>query len=279
MIKQNLKIIIGIIMVAISLEYFFIPNNIASGGISGLAIIVNYVFPNMNVSIITLIFNVILFIISFVLIGGGFGKNTIYTSIGLSFVMWIIEEYLGPYAITDDIMLATIFGSIISAIGTAIVFNNNSSTGGTDIIAKILNKYFELDLGKGLLIVDCVITLIAVFILGVDEGLYSFLSVIILGISVDRFIDGLNTSKEVIIMSTEIEKISEYILNNLERGCTYLKCEGAYSKKDFKAIYSVMGRNEYIKLKKFILQHDNKAFISVRESYEIFGEGFKKMND
>lgn len=279
MFKQNFNIFIGIILVAISLEYFFIPNGIASGGISGLAIVVNSIFPKLNVSIVTLAFNIVLFIISFILVGGGFGKNTVYTSVLLSLVMWIIEVYLNPFAITTDLMLATIFGSIISAIGSAIVFVNNSSTGGTDIIAKILNKYFDLDLGKGILIVDCVITVIAMIILGIDVGLYSFLSVIILGVAIDRFIDGFNTSKEILIMSNKYDKISEYIMKNLERGCTYIKCEGAYSKTEIKAIYSVMGRSEFIKLRKFILEIDNNAFISIRESYEIFGEGFKKMKD
>ena len=156
-LKSYLIITFGIILVAISVEYFFAPNNLAAGGVTGAAIVINAIFPGLSDGILTLIMNAALFVVAFMFIDGNFGVKTIYASLGLSIIIWLIETLLNPIAITTDLMMATIFGTIISAIGMAIVFNENASTGGTDILAKILNKFFHLDIGKSLLIVDFVI--------------------------------------------------------------------------------------------------------------------------
>lgn len=276
-LKEYSLITIGIILVAISVEYFFAPNNLAAGGVTGLAIVLNSIFPKLSIGIITLVVNLILFAVAFVVIGGNFGAKTIFASVGLSIIMWVIESFLNPVALSNDLFIATTFGTLISAFGMAIVFNNNSSTGGTDILAKILNKFFHMNIGIALLIVDFFITLAAAIIFGLDIGFYSMLSVIILGITVDRFIDGFNISKEVIIMSSKVDEISKFILQQLGRGCTYLRGEGAYTGKDIKVIYVVLGRNEFIKLKAYIKEIDPSAFISVRESYEVLGEGFSQI--
>lgn len=276
-LEEYALITFGIILVALSVEYFFAPNNLAAGGVTGLAIVINALLPNLSVGTITLVLNIVLFVVAFWLIGGNFGGKTIFASLGLSVVMWIIEKFFNPFAITTDLVIATTFGTLISAFGMAIVFNNNASTGGTDILAKILNKFFHINIGKSLLIVDILITFSAAFVFGLDTGFYAMLSVIILGIAVDRFIDGFNSSKEVTIISENYKEISEYILNDLSRGCTYLQGKGVYSGNDIKVIYSVLSRNEFIKLKEYIKEIDEKAFISVRESYEVLGEGFMKI--
>ena len=247
MTKKNLKeyflITIGIILVAISIEYFFAPNNLAAGGVTGVAIVLNYLFPYIGVGILTFIINLLLFIVAFVILGGSFGTKSIFATVGLSVVMWIIEEFLNPFAVTEDLMIATIFGTIISAFGMAIVFNNNSSTGGTDIIAKIINKFLHINIGISLLIIDIIITFFAAMVFGLDLGFYSMLSVIILGITIDRFIDGFNTSKEIIVMTKKENEVKDFIINDLSRGCTYLKGTGCYSGKDINVIYAILGRN------------------------------------
>ncbi len=273
-IKEYFLITIGIILVAISVEYFFAPNNLAAGGVTGLAIVINKFIPSINVSLITFIVNMALFVLAFIFIGGNFGGKTLFATVGLSIIMWIIERFFNPYPLTKDLIIATIFGTLISAIGMAMVFNNNSSTGGTDILAKILNKFFHIDIGKALLIIDFFITFLAAIAFGLDLGFYSMLSVIGLGIAIDRFIDGFNTKKEILIISSKVDEISNFILEELIRGCTYLKGVGAYTKEDINVIYTVLERKEFIKLKSFIKEKDPKAFISVRESYEVRGEGF-----
>jgi len=273
-LKEYTLITLGIILVAIGVEYFYSPNNVAAGGVTGAAIVLNAIFPRLSVGFITLAVNSILFLVSFSFIGGNFGGKTIYASLGLSVIIWIIERFLNPVAITNDLLMATVFGTIISAIGMAIVFNENASTGGTDILAKILNKFFNLDIGKALLVVDFVITLASAIVFGIDTGLYAMLSVILLGILIDRFIEGFNACKSIFIMSNQNTEISEYIINELDRGCTLLKSIGAYTKKETSVIYAVLNRNEFIRLKKYIKDIDPNAFITVGEVHEVLGEGF-----
>ena len=272
--KDYIIITLGIILVALSVEYFFAPNNIAAGGVTGAAIVINAIMPNLSIGIITLVLNVALFVVAFMFIDGNFGVKTIYASLGLSIILWIIETFLNPIAITKDLMMATIFGTLISAIGMALVFNENASTGGTDILAKILNKFFHLDIGKSLLIVDFIITLTSALVFGIDLALYSLLSVILLGMTVDRVIEGFNICKSVFIVSKHSDEISKFIIDSLDRGCTFLNGIGAYTGESNNILYAVLSRSQFIKLKKFIKEIDPEAFITVGEVHEVLGEGF-----
>lgn len=274
-LREYALITIGIILVAIGVEYFYSPNNLAAGGVAGAAIIINAIFPKLSIGFITLVVNSSLFLLAFSFIGGNFGGKTIYASLGLSIIIWIIEKLLNPVAITNDLLIATVFGTIISAVGMAIVFNENASTGGTDILAKILNKFFHLDIGKSLLIVDFVITFASTLVFGIDAGLYAMLSVILLGMLIDRFIAGFNSCKSIFIISKSNKEISEYIIAELDRGCTLLKSTGGYTKQDMSVIYAVLSRNEFVRLKKFIMDIDSNAFITVAEVHEVLGEGFR----
>ena len=276
--KEYIIITLGIILVAISVEYFFAPNNIAAGGVTGAAIVINAIMPNLSIGIITLVLNVVLFLVAFAFIDGNFGVKTIYSSLGLSILLWIIEKFLNPIAITKDLIMVTVFGTLISAIGMALVFNENASTGGTDILAKILNKFFHLDIGKSLLVVDFVITFASALVFGIDVALYSMLSVILLGIIVDRLIEGFNICKSVFIISGHNDEISKFVIDTLDRGCTFLNGTGAYTGESNNILYAVVSRNQFIKLKKFIKEIDPQAFITVGEVHEVLGEGFKDLD-
>lgn len=274
-VKDYILITIGIILTSIALEYFYIPNDIAAGGATGLAVVINNYIPWISTGPLVFIINILLFAVGFIFIGGKFGAKTVYASFALSGVMWFIEEYLNPYSVTQDIMMAVIIGTLISAVGMAIVFNCDASTGGTDIIAVIMKKFFHMEIGKSLLIVDFVITFFAAIAFGLEAGLYAVLSVIILGIAIDNFIAGFNKCNEVTIISDKNKEISEYIINELERGCTFYKGVGAFTGNDTHILYSVIGRRELVKLKKVIFEIDEKAFVTIREVHEVMGEGFK----
>lgn len=276
-IKEYILIITGVFLVAISLEYFFIPNNIAAGGLSGLAIVINHYIPSISTGPLVFIMDLFLFVIGFILLGSNFGIKTMVSSFSLAGMMTLIEKTIEPRAITTDLMLATIFGTFISAIGMALVFNANSSTGGTDTIAKILNKYFHLDIGKSLLAVDFIVTLLGALTFGINIGLYGMLAVIINGIAIDKVIEGFNSCKEVTIISSKNQEISNFIMNELGRGCTFIKGVGAFTGEDTFLLYSVLGRNEFIKLKQYISKIDKNAFITVGEVHEVLGEGFREL--
>ncbi|AQS07733.1 hypothetical protein CLBEJ_04420 [Clostridium beijerinckii] len=272
--REYLIITFGIILVALSIEYFYAPNNIAAGGVTGIAIIINAVIPSFSIGVVSFILNGLLFIVALIFIDGKFGVKTIYASLGLSVIIWAIERFLKPVAITNDLMMATIFGTLISAFGMAIIFNENASTGGTDILAKMLNIFFHLDIGKSLLVVDFVITLASAFVFGVDVALYSMLSIILLGLIVDRVIEGFNACKSIFIISKSNYEISRYIIDTLDRGCTFINGVGAFTEKETNILYAVLSRNQFIKLKKFIKDVDPDAFITVGEVHEVLGEGF-----
>lgn len=271
-------ITVGILFVAISVAYFFEPNNIAAGGITGLAIVINHYIPFISVGPLVLIMDSVLFIIALIVIGGKFGAKTIYSSVLLSTSMWIMQTFL-PFNFTNDLMLATIFGTLISAGGMAIVFNANASTGGTDIIAKILNKFFHFNIGRSLLMVDFLVTLLGAITFGINIGLYGLLSVIVNGIVIDKIIAGFNVKSGITIISDKNKEISKYILNDLKRGCTFIKGIGGFTEKDVSLLYTILDRRELIKLKNYIIELDKRAFITVGEVHEVMGEGFKDIHE
>ena len=272
-IKEFALITIGIFLVAISVVYFFEPNNIAAGGITGLAIVINHYIPFISIGPLVLMMDAILFIVALIVLGAKFGAKTIYSSFLLSTSMWIMQTFI-PINITNDLILATIFGTLISAVGMAIVFNANASTGGTDIIAKILNKFFHIEIGKSLLIVDFLVTLLGAVTFGINIGLYGLLAVIINGVVIDNIIAGSKTKSEITIISEKNKEISKFILDDLERGCTFIKGIGGFTGKDTSILYTVLDRNEFIKLKNKIKEIDKNAFITVGEVHEVMGEGF-----
>lgn len=280
--KKNIKefalITIGILLVAISVVYFFEPNNIAAGGITGLAIVINHYIPFISIGPLVLMMDAVLFVIALIVLGAKFGAKTIYSSVLLSVLMWLMQTFI-PINITNDLMLATIFGTLISAGGMAIVFNANASTGGTDIIAKILNKFFHIEIGKSLLMVDFLVTLLGAITFGINMGLYGLLSVIINGVVIDNIIAGFKTKSEITIISDKNKDISKFILNDLERGCTFIKGVGGFTGKDTALLYTVLDRSEFIKLKNKIREIDKNAFITVGEVHEVMGEGFMGIDE
>lgn len=274
--KEYIYITIGFIIVALAGQLFLIPNNIAAGGVMGIAIIINHFIPILSVGLLMFILNIILLIIAFAKIGGKFGFKTIYASLGLSGSIWIFENLL-PFkiALTDDLLLAAIFGTLFSGIGMGIVFNQNASTGGTDIIAKILNKVTHFDIGKSLLIVDFIVTLFAALTFNLEIGMYSLLSVIVNGFVIDSVIEGFNLCKQVLIISTKNDIINTFIIDELDRSSTLIQCLGGYTKKETYILYTVLNRKEFVKLRNYIKEVDSCAFITVSDAREVLGEGFK----
>lgn len=276
--KDYLIITVGVFLVAAGIYFFMIPNEIAGGGINGLAIVINSYFPNIPIGIIMLIIDCILYVVAFIVIGPEFGGKTIFSSLLLSFTIFILEKFVPlKNTLTGDMFMEMLFGIITSAVGMAIIFEKDGSTGGTDIIAKILNKYFHINMGKGILMVDLIVVLLALNAFGLRKALYALFAVILNGIVIDKAIEGLNTYKEVRIISPKLEEIESFILNKLERGATVYKAKGSYSNSQVEVLWTIVDRREFVELKKFIKEVDPKAFLSVSESYEILGEGFEKL--
>lgn len=187
-IRDYIIVTIGVILVAFGIQYFYAPNQIAGGGLSGLALVINHFIPVLSVGTIIFLGNLILFVIAFILVGGDFGMKTIYASFALSFIMDFMEKVMHSHALTHNLLLAVVMGTLIIAAGIGITFAINASTGGTDILAKILNKYSTINLGISLLLVDLAVVVCGALTFGLDKGLYSLLAVIMNGLVVDRVI-------------------------------------------------------------------------------------------
>jgi uncharacterized membrane-anchored protein YitT (DUF2179 family) len=277
-IREFLVITFGVMLVACALYFFLMPDEIAAGGVNGLAMVINHYFPIIPVGSLMLIMNIILFVVGFIVIGAGFGVKTIYASFALSGSIWVLELiHPNNVPMTDDILLNLILGILLQGVGMGIVFNANASTGGTDILAKILNKYTHVDIGKSLLMIDVIVTLLAGAAFGLSQGLYSLLSVIINGLVIDSAIEGLTAHREVMIVSDKKNDIRNFIINELNRGATFYYGKGAYRGKDIEILDTVVDKKQFIKLKNYIKQTDPKAFIKVQNVYETLGDGFKNI--
>ena len=215
-IKEYFIVTIGVVLVAFGLQYFYAPNDIAGGGLSGLSLVINHYIPFLSVGTLVFLGNLILFVISFILVGGDFGFKTIYASFALSFVMDFMEKVMHSYALTTNLTLSVLYGTLIIASGLAIAFSINASTGGTDILAKILNKYTNFNIGIALLIVDLFVVVAGAFTFGLNKGLFSMIAVIANGLLVDKLIDMITKYKEKKLSSTLERPLQDEQLQDFE---------------------------------------------------------------
>ena len=273
--KRFLFINLGLIILACGLYFFLLPSNLAVGGATGLAMVISNLIPSISYGLLLGVINIFLFILAFIFLGKEFGGYTLYSSFALSGILGVLE-YLAPMTapFTDDLFINLIFGILIAGVGMGIVFNNNASTGGTDIVAKIINKYFRIDMGKSLLIPDFFITLFAGFVFGPRLGMYSLLGVVINSFVIDRMISGFNVKINMMIISNEFDAINKYIIDELNRGTTIYHATGGYSNEDKRIINTIVERSEYIKIRDFVKDIDKRAFVSISHITEVEGEWF-----
>lgn len=276
--RDYVIITIGVFMVAAALYFFLMPNNIAAGGVNGLAMVFNHYLPTLPVGVFMFIMNIILFVVAFLVIGASFGARTIYSSFMLSGSIWALEKlYPMQKPFTNDVLLELFFGIIIQGAGMGIIFNENASTGGTDIVAKILNKFTHINIGKGVLLSDVFVTLLAGATFGFQQGLYSLFSVTINGFVIDKMIEGLNICKQVQIISSKNKEIEAFILKEVGRGATVYYARGAYTKEEIEVLTTIVDTKEFIKIRNYIKKIDPQAFVNVSDVHETLGDGFKNI--
>ena len=274
-IKRFLIINFGLLIMTCGLYFFLIPSNLAVGGATGLALVISALLPQIPMGVILAIINVILFIMAFIFIGKDFGGYTIYASFALSAIIAFFELIM-PMAepFTDDLFINLIFGILIAGVGMGFVFNQNASTGGTDIVAKIINKYSKIDIGKSLLISDFLITLFAAYVFGPRHGMYALLGIVINSFVIDTMISGFNVKINMNIISKEMDLINKFILEEVDRGTTIYHASGGYSNDQRHILNTIVSRSEYIKIRDYVRQVDDKAFLSIYKITEVEGQGF-----
>ena len=281
LIQQKLKeyalITIGVLLVVVGVYFFKFPNNFSTGGVTGMAIILSpFLGSDVSTGTIVLVINIILLIVSYITLGRSFGNRTVYGSLLLSLSLRILE-ILVPMErpLTDQPLLELAFAVVIPSIGAALLFNIGASTGGTDVIAMLLKKYTNLDIGRSLLVTDFLLTIAVFPVFGVTTGLLSVLGLLLKSTLVDNVIENLNLNKYFTIICVEPKPICDYILNTLHRSATVFDAKGAFTDKEKKIILTVMNRSQAVMLRKHIKQIDPDAFLLITNTSEIIGRGFR----
>lgn len=256
-------------IVAVAVFFFMMPNNLAIASIAGLAVVLQKFIP-LSVATISLIFNVGLLIIGFVFVGREFGGKTVYTSVILPIFVGIFEKLFPKYnGLTGDPFLDMICYIFIVSIGLSLLFNHNASSGGLDIIVKILNKYLHIDKGKAMSIAGMLVSLSAVFAYDTKTVVLSVLGTYLNGIILDYFLFGTNIKKKVCILSAKNEEIKKYILKNMHSGATLYKVIGAYNNEEHEEVVAIVNKREYGVLMQFIRRTDPDAFVTVSTINEV----------
>ena len=273
-IIQFLQIIVGTALVAMSTSLFLLPNQLSSGGFSGIATIVYYLLK-IPLGTTVLVLNVPLFIMSLIKNGKHFFLNAVTGTVGLSVFLNIFEK-IKP--ITTDRFLACIYGGIIAGIGTAIILKANASTGGTDLLTQIIKAYKpNIKISNLLVVLDTIIVAMnVIFFKELEIGLYSAITIYVMGKMLDIFFEGIDFAKMIYIISPQNEEIAEQIGEKIRRGSTSLYGKGMYKKMDKEVLLCVASRGEVREIRKIVKEIDKNAFVVITNAREVFGEGFKE---
>ena len=262
-------------MISVGVYCFKFPNNFSMGGVSGLSILLGKVFPVLSASSYNTIINVLFLILGFIMLDKSFGFRTVYCSL-LSAGLIQVFSWVWPLTkpLTDQLMLELFFAVILPALGAAILFNIDASSGGTDIAAMILKKYTGLDVGTALLVSDVAIAAAALFVFDATAGLCSLLGLALKSVLVDGAIESLNRRKAFFIITSDPEHVCDYVTHTLVRGATVWTAQGAYTHDVHHVVLTVLSRRQAVTLRRYLKQVDPHAFMIVANSSEIFGKGF-----
>ena len=268
-IKEMLTITLGTAIAAAAVYFFMLPSNLAVGSASALAMVISNFVP-LPVSAITFIINVGLLIVGFILIGPEFGAKTIYTSILLPAVMRVYEVAFPNFqSITGDPFQDMICYILLVGVGLAMLFSANASSGGLDIVSKLMNKYLRMDLGKAMSLSGMLVAISASFCYDAKTVALSLAGTYLGGIAIDHFIFGMNIKRRVCILSAKHEEITQWILHDLKSGATIYESMGAYDRKMHKEIIAIVDNNEYKRLMDYMKKTDPTAFITVYSINEV----------
>ncbi len=271
LIKRYFNFIVGCLLLALSYNLFFSPNEIVAGGVSGVGIIMNGLF-GWNEALVILILNVLLLILSYFLLGKDKTKNTVLGS--LLFPLFIeLTSNINVWLELDtsQLLLSSVFGGVAYGFGLGMIFKAGFTTGGTDILNHIFAKYLKISVGKSMLFVDGLIIVGSGFVFGFTKVMYSVIVLYITSIISDRVILGVSDSKAFYIITDQEEPIKEYILKVLNHGVTVFNAKGGYAKTNQTVLMCVLPTKDYYRLKAGITEIDHDAFVVVTDAYEVFG--------
>ncbi|MEK3990972.1 YitT family protein [Robertmurraya sp. FSL R5-0851] len=273
-IKNIFFILLGSAIFSFGIVHFNMQNNLAEGGFTGITLLLYFLF-NWDPSYVNLLLNIPLFFIGWRLLGKNVFLYTLIGTVAVSVFLWIFQRYQINMPLKDDLTLAALFAGVFIGVGLGIIFRFGGTTGGVDIIARLVHKYIGWSMGKTMFLFDVVvITLSLIFYLTYQEAMYTLVAVFVGARVIDFMQEGAYSARGAIIISEKNQEIADKIMTEMERGVTVLKGHGSYSKQEKEVLYCVVGRNEIVLLKRVITSVDPHAFVSVTMVHDVLGEGF-----
>ncbi len=275
-VKDFLLMTAGTLIVAVGIYFFKFPNHFSTGGVTGLSILFGSLTAAVTPGQFVFLINAALLVIGFLVLKTSFGLKTVYCSLLLSLVTRGLEILVPlPRPLTDQKLLELIFSVLLPAIGSAILFNAGGSTGGTDILAMILKKKTNLDIGKSLLCTDFVIAASAGFVFGIETGLFSLLGLTFKAVAVDSLIENLNLKKSITIITSMPHEVCDYITHKIHRGATFWRAQGAYTEQERWVVLAAVDRAQANQLRQYVKTIDPQSFVVLSNTSEIIGKGFR----
>ena len=273
--RELALMVLGTALVAAGTYFFKFPNHFSTGGVTGLAVLINAALPALPASNVAAVLNLLSLVLGFAVLGRGFGVRTIFCTVLFSAMLAGLEAVVPLSApLTDQPLLELLFGVLLPALGSAVLFNIEASTGGTDIVAMALKKVTPLDIGMALLLSDVLIAGGTLFLYDIRTGLFSLLGLMLKSVLVDSAIESLNRRKSFMVVTRFPEELCQFITGRLHRSATYWTATGAYSGEEVTVVLTVISRGQAVVLRKYLRGLDPHAFMVVSNSSEIFGKGF-----
>lgn len=275
-LKEILMMLAGMFLMSAAVYYVMMPNDLVLGSLSGLVLVLVNFIP-IKVSTLTFILNVVLLVVGYIFIGKEFGLKTVLTSLMLPMYLRIFEIITpNTESLTGNIVIDLACFMVVISLGQALLFNMNASSGGIDVIAKLLNKYLGFKMGESLTIAGFIIAGTSIFVYDRETMIISLIGTYIYGLVLDRFCDGFRIRKKVCILSEKYQEIQEYIVKELHRGATLYQAYGGIGLAEHMEIATILEKSEYGKLLTFIHQIDPTAFVTVSTVNEVIGEWNRK---
>lgn len=275
-VRDYLLITIGALIIAAGTNMFLVPNHVVSTGVTGLGMLAHYLF-HTPVGIVTLLLNVPLFLAGLRWAGGwSFGLRTAYAVAVMSLGIDLLAGHLPQ--VTDDALIYTLFGGLLDGVGIGLVLRGRGTTGGTDIIARLLHRWRGVAYGQALLIINGLVLVVSLPVVGLAPVLYALVVNFVSSRVVDVVLEGPSYARAVTIVSTRPDVLRPALLAQLDRGVTVLEGEGGYTGAPYEVLLCVVARSELNQLKRIIAEVDPQAFVIVAEAHEVLGQGFRPVN-
>jgi uncharacterized membrane-anchored protein YitT (DUF2179 family) len=275
---EYVLIFAGAFLQALAIRLFLVPAHLVSGGVSGLSQIINY-YTGWPIGLMIFLGNLPLFLLGWRYLGGPrFALRTAFAVLVVSFFTDALARYLPAEGITSDIVLNTLYGAVVSGIGYGLVYRGRGTSGGTDILARILNHWRGIGLSQSYLMTDAAVILLAGLTFGWENGLYALIVLYASGIAAEAITEGSNVARTAMIITSQPAAVSKRILEELERGVTILSGRGAYSGVEREVLYVVVSRAEVVQIKALVREEDPQAFMVIGQAYEALGEGFRSLH-